>query len=384
MLQNLLFLSLFSSFSPTNDTIKIKAIDVNTYDYQVSSVTPLQNTNFTNEALVAEFNGRILFKEFYLSNLLYNKGCSNAVFHLFIGYKKDRIYIGMDENHNNEFESSEITSMPGSKKKIWTKEIQPRKYCDTSMLSEKSVIHLIPFKNNVRYNDASSSDTMLQLSISKGSIKKFKLNDSTFIYSHPATFAKKDNSYVSNFTLKQPNSIKRVQAVKDLVEIGNQFYEIIMTTNKDELVLHKVKSNNAITIQKISNETLNSLKIISLETLQQQPIEIEKEYTLIDFWATWCKPCIASMPKVDQLYQREKNRLQIVSICVDPEDKITLAQKIATEQQSSYRHYFFKADPYNLGALTTDFGITAFPTYILIDKTGKVIQYTNNIDEIRL
>ncbi len=33
-----------------------------------------------------------------------------------------------------------------------------------------------------------------------------------------------------------------------------------------------------------------------------------EQLTLIDFWATWCKPCIQSIPKLNSLYQTYKER----------------------------------------------------------------------------
>jgi thiol-disulfide isomerase/thioredoxin len=40
----------------------------------------------------------------------------------------------------------------------------------------------------------------------------------------------------------------------------------------------------------------------------------EKGYTLLDFWASWCVPCIGEIPKVRELHNKYGDILQVLSI----------------------------------------------------------------------
>ncbi|WP_375579777.1 TlpA disulfide reductase family protein [Marivirga tractuosa] len=92
---------------------------------------------------------------------------------------------------------------------------------------------------------------------------------------------------------------------------------------------------------------------------------------LINFWATWCKPCIKEFPEENKLVEKYKDQpVEIVNICIDSE----------VEKWKSY------LDKYNLKTtnlyangnwnekLQKDFGIQGLPHSTLIDWNGKVVE----------
>ncbi|MCT4562028.1 MAG: thioredoxin [Crocinitomicaceae bacterium] len=50
--------------------------------------------------------------------------------------------------------------------------------------------------------------------------------------------------------------------------------------------------------------------------------------TLVDFYATWCGPCQAMMPTIDQLKQKKGNSLRILKIDVDKNQEVAARFKI--------------------------------------------------------
>jgi thiol-disulfide isomerase/thioredoxin len=92
---------------------------------------------------------------------------------------------------------------------------------------------------------------------------------------------------------------------------------------------------------------------------------------LINFWATWCKPCIKEFPEENKLVEKYKDQpVEIVNICIDSE----------VEKWKSYLDkYDLKTT--NLYAngnwndkLQKDFGIQGLPHSTLIDWNGKVVE----------
>ncbi|MGM0579974.1 MAG: TlpA family protein disulfide reductase [Bacteroidota bacterium] len=92
---------------------------------------------------------------------------------------------------------------------------------------------------------------------------------------------------------------------------------------------------------------------------------------LINFWATWCKPCIKEFPEENKLVEKYKDQpVEIVNICIDSEE----------EKWKSYlKKYNLKTT--NLYAngnwnekLQKDFGIQGLPHSTLIDWNGKVVE----------
>jgi thiol-disulfide isomerase/thioredoxin len=87
----------------------------------------------------------------------------------------------------------------------------------------------------------------------------------------------------------------------------------------------------------------------------------------IDVWATWCGPCMAEMPKLEELKQvyASKEDLAIVSLSVDDTDKIWLKNL----DQRKPGGIQWRIDRIGL----SDYEVESIPRYILIDKAFKVI-----------
>lgn len=98
--------------------------------------------------------------------------------------------------------------------------------------------------------------------------------------------------------------------------------------------------------------------------------DLKGRTVLLDFWATWCGPCLADGPSLDKLYQKYGgNNLVIIGVSVNEERPIV--QKFLSEHPHQYSI-----------ALTTEnemprpYQIGVFPTYIVIDSDGNLVSAT--------
>jgi thiol-disulfide isomerase/thioredoxin len=86
---------------------------------------------------------------------------------------------------------------------------------------------------------------------------------------------------------------------------------------------------------------------------------------LIDFWATWCGPCMAELPNVKAAYTKFKPKgFEIVGISLD-HDKQALTNVLATESMS-WPQYFEEGTNKFAG----EFDVSGIPTMWLVDKKG--------------
>lgn len=93
---------------------------------------------------------------------------------------------------------------------------------------------------------------------------------------------------------------------------------------------------------------------------------------LIDFWATWCGPCIRELPKIQKLYKDYNPKgLEIVGVSCDEDGK---ALKAFLEKNKETMPWVQLYDEGQDGwhALATKYSVTAIPTLFLIDREGKL------------
>lgn len=93
------------------------------------------------------------------------------------------------------------------------------------------------------------------------------------------------------------------------------------------------------------------------------------KYVLMDFWASWCGPCRAAVPKVKELYtQYHKSGLEIVSISID-EDKDAW-RKAMKEEKMPWEQLLSP----NLNETMKLFQFGGIPTLYIVDPAGKIIE----------
>ena len=132
------------------------------------------------------------------------------------------------------------------------------------------------------------------------------------------------------------------------------------------------KSNCGIVGSKALDFTLPSVddKAITLSECYA------KSFVLLDFWASWCGPCIREIPELQKLHSQHKDRLQIISISVD-ESKAQWQDAIAKHDLSQWSQLIannneecYFAEQANTALA---YGVEQIPCFILIDTNGTII-----------
>ncbi len=106
---------------------------------------------------------------------------------------------------------------------------------------------------------------------------------------------------------------------------------------------------------------------------EQRLQDYRGKWVLVNFWATWCPPCLEEIPDLVSLYEAHKNTdLMVIGVAVDSTEKSV--KGFVSKKHVSY--------PIVLGDydLAEQIGkVDALPTSYLFDPTGKLVSYQQGI-----
>lgn len=108
---------------------------------------------------------------------------------------------------------------------------------------------------------------------------------------------------------------------------------------------------------------------IEIKNMESQvdikPADLKGKVLFINFWATWCRPCIDEMPNIDRLYKTLKDNPGFKMLTLvfndDPRNCMDFVKNMG------YSIPVF-SDP--SGKTAADFGITGVPETFIVDKKG--------------
>ena len=95
--------------------------------------------------------------------------------------------------------------------------------------------------------------------------------------------------------------------------------------------------------------------------------DFKGKIVVVDFWATWCPPCVFQVPELNSLYEAhlEAGDLAVVGVSVDVDGVEVVAPWI---KEHGVKYPILMGDE----DLAKKFGVLGFPTLVLITPSGKI------------
>jgi thiol-disulfide isomerase/thioredoxin len=102
--------------------------------------------------------------------------------------------------------------------------------------------------------------------------------------------------------------------------------------------------------------------------------DLKGKVVVIDFWATWCGPCVAEMPKMKQLYAEYKSKgVEFIGVSLDQAESAggltklkEFVKKEGIEWPQYYQGNYWQSD------FSSSWGINSIPCVFIIDHEGKL------------
>jgi len=96
---------------------------------------------------------------------------------------------------------------------------------------------------------------------------------------------------------------------------------------------------------------------VSLESLNDKPI-------FLNFWATWCPPCIAELPGIAELYEKYGGEINFILVSNESRAKVRAFSK---------KNNFEELPFYQSNNVPNDFASQSIPTTFIISKEGTIV-----------
>ena len=108
-----------------------------------------------------------------------------------------------------------------------------------------------------------------------------------------------------------------------------------------------------------------------------------KSYILLDFWASWCGPCMDLIPRVQEFYARYHSKgLDVIGIGNDF-TRENWQNAVTKENISQWENIFpLRIELSNECPLLENYGVTAIPALFLVNKEGKLIGIFKDKDQV--
>jgi thiol-disulfide isomerase/thioredoxin len=130
-----------------------------------------------------------------------------------------------------------------------------------------------------------------------------------------------------------------------------------------------------INLPKLQASKLNSVapifnNVYDMKGQLVDPIVLKDKVVVLDFWATWCVPCIEGFPYMQKVYNQYANNKNIVFMIMNSGSKNSLQDAINWVKDNKFTFPIY----YNDRKLAEAFNVNTIPSTFIIDKFGK-IQY---------
>ena len=94
------------------------------------------------------------------------------------------------------------------------------------------------------------------------------------------------------------------------------------------------------------------------------------KWVVLDFWGSWCGPCMRGVPMMKRYYDRYRSNMEIVGIACN--DKQEQWRKAVAKKEMTWINIFHDEDILPANSIMMNYAVTSFPTKVIITPEGRL------------
>lgn len=308
--------------------------------------------------------------------------------HFYVGVDKEKKekYVIIDGNFNLDLSDDSIYTFPfkhygldGYRIAPFARiPIYPYSFNGSQYVPVESGITIFPY---IASDDENSDDYYLNTDIATNSYARgdidinnirVRINEKMETLGILPRNINNNNQSYFNFVAPQ-DTTKLDYSIGDTVNFVNRKL-YLEKVESDQLFL---KDLGALNDSSHVGGSIPNLHAYSLDHKQLVHVNecIKNKYVLIDFWGSWCGPCIASIPKIIEVYQqiKEYKDAMILGVALERDDDIEKAKAVIQQKNIEWLNIWGRyADTKKITSIHGKLKIASYPTLLVVDKDGLI------------
>ncbi len=170
--------------------------------------------------------------------------------------------------------------------------------------------------------------------------------------------------------LLEASAPKSIDGVKEneFILIGEDIYKNLgVNLDKQVLLLKKMPKDTVIYSSQVG---FNAKNFTEKEFTTNEELSLDTykgKFLFMEFWGSWCKPCLKELPHVKKAYQSiDKSKIDFLGIALDEAEPL---KKLLEKEKIEWKQIMREREE----GIIADYNISSYPTSFLIDPNGKIL-----------